>query len=90
MNRRTDYDRADWTLSDAELGRQLGVTKQAVAAARKARGKVPAQHGGFRHGAKGGTAMRRIGRHVRALSPADQEKVIAFAAKLSTRHGAVI
>lgn len=52
MNRRPAYDRADWTLSDVQLARRLGVTKQAIAAARKVRGIAPAVgHGGPRKNA---------------------------------------
>ena len=52
MNRRRAYDAANWTLTDVELARQLHVTKQAVALARKVRGIAPAAgHGGRRRGA---------------------------------------
>lgn len=53
MNRRACYDSADWSKSDAELANQLGVTRQAVAAARLVRGLCSANpnHGGKRKGA---------------------------------------
>lgn len=52
MNRRKAYDKSNWTLSDVQLARRLGVTKQAVAAARKLRGIAPvAGHGGKRKNA---------------------------------------
>ena len=51
MNRRAAYDRADWSRSDAELAKKLGVTPQAVGAARRGRGIAPAiPHGGARPG----------------------------------------
>lgn len=52
MNRRADYDKADWSKTDVQIARKLGVTKQAVAAARKVRGLPPvAGHGGKRKNA---------------------------------------
>lgn len=53
MNRRrADYDAADWSKSDVELAALLGVSKQAIAKARRIRGIEPvAGHGGKRTGA---------------------------------------
>lgn len=49
MNVRADYDKADWTQSDAEIAKALGVTRQAVSAARLVRGiKSSKGHGGKR------------------------------------------
>ena len=49
MNYRDAYDRADWKKSDVEIAAKLGVTKQAVQAARRVRGIQPAAgHGGGR------------------------------------------
>lgn len=51
MNRRSDYDKVNWRKSDVEIAALLGVTKQAVAAARKQRGIPPLSHGGKRKNA---------------------------------------
>lgn len=49
MNYRDAYDKADWKKSDVEIAAKLGVTKQAVQAARRVRGIPPAVgHGGKR------------------------------------------
>jgi Zn-dependent peptidase ImmA (M78 family) len=52
MNRKKKYDTADWSRPDAVLAAEFGVTRQAIAAARKVRGIAPAiPHGGKRQGA---------------------------------------
>lgn len=52
MNRKKRYDTADWSRPDAVLAAEFGVTRQAIAAARKVRGIAPAiPHGGKRPGA---------------------------------------
>jgi len=49
MNYRDEYDKADWSKSDAEIAKILGVTRQAVSAARLVRGiKSSKGHGGKR------------------------------------------
>lgn len=52
MNKRAEYDSADWSKSDAAIAKILGVTRQAVSAARLVRGIKSAKgHGGKRDGA---------------------------------------
>ena len=52
MNYRDQYDKFDWSKSDAEIAKILGVTRQAVSAARLVRGiKSSKGHGGKRPGA---------------------------------------
>lgn len=49
---RKAYDRADWSLSDAQLAKKLGVSRIAVLKARQRRGiETQTGHGGKRKGA---------------------------------------
>lgn len=50
----TKYDNVDWSKGDAHLAGILGVTKQAVRAARRVRGIKPMPHGGHRRGIASG------------------------------------
>ena len=56
MNRRADYNTVDWSLTDAEIAAQLGVTRRAVCAARANR-KLPKSASG--HGGKRDNAGRK-------------------------------
>lgn len=84
MNRRrAEYETADWSLSDTELAARLGVKKQAVSAARRARGIPPAAgHGGWRHGDEGDALWRKLRARWRALSTAQRREVLRFVATL--------
>lgn len=40
-----DWDRVDWSLSDSEIARQLGISRERVRQVRAARGLPPSGHG---------------------------------------------
>lgn len=67
MNLRHFYDCLDWSkVNDAQLAKELGVSRQSINAARRQRGHAALSHGGKRPGA---------GRKAKALSEPANDKV---------------